>query len=302
MRLSSVGYNIKQGFKNIGRNKMFSIASIATMTACIFLFGVFASILMNVNSVRKDLEERVGITVFFKDGTSDDEMKQIGEDIKKMNHVTKVTFTSAEKAWKDYQKKVFKDNPELAEGFKDNPLANSASYTVLVDRIENQNAVVSQIKQLDNVRQVNQSSGAATTLKTFNRVFTYVSVGIIVILLIVATILISNTISVGISVRKNEIAIMKLIGATDAFVRMPFVVEGLVLGLIGSILPLVILYFTYDGIMSHLISRFSMLKDLQGVLLGVNSIFAYLVPVSIILGVGIGLIGALITVRKHLEV
>lgn len=227
MNPSSFGYNFKQGLKNIGRNKMFSIASIATMTACIFLFGVFASILMNVNSVRKDLEERVGITVFFKDGTTDDEMKQIGDDIKKMTHVTKVTFTSAEQAWKDYQKKVFKDNPELAEGFKDNPLANSASYTVLVDKIENQNAVVSQIKQLDNVRQVNQSSGAATTLKTFNRVFTYVSVGIIVILLIVATILISNTINVGISVRKNEIALMKLIGATDAFVRMPFVEKAL---------------------------------------------------------------------------
>ncbi len=302
MKLSSLGYNIKQGFKNIGRNKMFSIASIATMTACIFLFGVFFSIIMNVNSIRRDLEERVGVTVLFEEGTTDARMQEIGRQLEQLDHVTSVTFTSAEQAWEDYQEQYFKSNPELAEGFKDNPLANSASYTVLVDEIENQNAVVEAISAIDDVRQVNQSSGAVKTLRSFNRIFTYVSIGVIAILLIVSTILISNTINVGISVRKDEIAIMKFIGATDSFVRAPFVVEGVTLGFVGSLLPLVILYFTYGGLLRQILSRVGALSDMSSVLLGVNQVFTYLLPIGLILGVGIGLVGAVITVRKHLEV
>lgn len=303
LKLSSVGYNTKQGLKNIGRNKMFSVASVATMTACIFIFGVFFSIIMNVNAVRRDLEERVGITVLFDEGTTDVRIEEIGNEIKALDHVTKITFTSAEEAWQNYIDENFKDHPELAEGFKDdNPLANSATYTVLVDKIENQDAVVSEIESMDNVRQVNQSSGAARTLRSFNKLFSYASVVIIAILLVVSVILISNTINVGISVRKDEIAIMKLIGATDSFVRAPFVVEGFALGIIGSVIPLVILYFSYSGLLKHLLSRFGILSSLGNVFLNVNEVFAYLLPVSLVLGIGIGLVGAFITVRRHLEV
>lgn len=303
LKLSSVGYNTKQGLKNIGRNKMFSIASIATMTACIFIFGVFFSIIMNVNAVRRDLEQKVGITVLFDEGTTDAQMQEIGDQIKALDHVTSATFTSADEAWQNYIEENFKDHPELAEGFKDdNPLANSATWTVLVDKIENQDQVVAQIQEMDKVRQVNQSSGAAKTLRSFNKLFSYVSVVIIAILLIVSTILISNTVNVGISVRKDEIAIMKLIGATDSFVRAPFVVEGFALGVIGSVIPLVILYFSYSWLLQHLLSRFGILSSLGNVFLDVNQVFTYLLPVGLVLGIGIGLIGAFITVRKHLEV
>jgi cell division transport system permease protein len=240
---------------------------------------------MNVNAVRRDLEERVGVTVFFDEGISDYKIQQIGEDIKQLEHVTSVTFTSAEEAWSEYQKEYFDSTPELAEGFKDNPLANSASYTVLVDKIENQDTVVAAIQDIVGVRQVNQSSGAANTLKSFNRLFTYVSIGVIAILLVIAVILISNTINVGISVRKDEIAIMKLIGATDSFVRAPFVVEGFVLGLIGSLIPLAILYVSYGWLLSKILSRFGALSEMGDVLLTVNQVFFYLLPVGLILGV-----------------
>jgi len=293
---------VKQGFKNIGRNKMFSIASIATMTACIFIFGAFFSIIMNVNAIRTDLEQRVGVTVFMNEGVTDDQMTQIGDQIKAIDHVTSVTFTSADEAWSQYQEEYFESNPALAEGFSDNPLANSANFTVLVDKIENQDAVVSQIKAIDGVRQVNQSSGAATTLKSFNRLFTMLSVAIIAVLLVVSVILISNTINVGIEVRKDEIGIMKLIGATDSFVRAPFVVEGLILGLIGSVIPMVILYFGYNALMTKVLTKFGFLSSMSGVLLSVKQVFVYVGPVSLILGLGIGLTGAIITVKKHLQV
>ena len=281
---------------------MFSIASIATMTACIFIFGAFFSIIMNVNAIRTDLEQRVGVTVFMNEGVTGDQMTQIGDQIKAIDHVTSVTFTSADAAWSQYQAEYFESNPALAEGFSDNPLANSANFTVLVDKIENQDAVVSQIRAIDGVRQVNQSSGAATTLKSFNRLFTTLSVAIIAVLLIVSVILISNTINVGIEVRKDEIGIMKLIGATDSFVRAPFVVEGLILGLIGSVIPMVILYFGYNALMTRVLTKFGFLSSMSGVLLGVRQVFVYVGPVSLVLGLGIGLTGAIITVRKHLQV
>lgn len=303
LKLSSLGYNIKQGFKNIWRNRMFSVASIATMTACIFLFGVFFSILMNVNYMIKSLEEEVGVTVLFNEGVTQDQIDKIGEEIKSQAEVTKVTFKSADEAWAEFQKEYFPDNPEMAKSFADdNPLANSASYTVQVDKIEDQDKVVSFIKTLDGVRQVNQSSGATSTLISFNSLFTYVSIAIILILLVVAVFLIANTVNVGISVRRNEIAIMKLIGATDSFVRAPFIVEGILLGIIGAAIPLAILYFTYNWLINALLTKFGVLSSMAASLPNVNVVFRVLLPVGLLLGLGIGLLGSAITVRKHLKV
>ena len=302
MKLRSLGYQIRQGFRNITRNRMFSIASIATMTASIFIFGAFFFILMNVNAVREDLEQKVGVTVFFEVGTTDKEMEKIGSKIKKLDHVTEVTFTSADEAWERYKEEYLEGNESLAEGFKSNPLANSASYTVLVDKIENQDQVVAKIKKINGVRKINQSSGAAENLKNFNKLFTYASAAIIVILLIIAVILISNTVSVGISVRSEEIKIMKLIGATDAFVRAPFIVEGMMLGVIGAVIPLIILYLTYNVLTNRLLTQFGFMSSMNGVLLDAREVFSYLIPAALLIGIGIGLFGSVAMIRRHLKV
>lgn len=303
MKPRSFLYALRQGFKNIWRNRMFSLASIATMTACILIFGIFFSILMNVNFMIRTLEEEVGVTVLFDEGLDDATIKDIGTKIEKTEHVTSVKFTSAEEAWEKFQKEYFGDNPEYAESFaSDNPLANSASYTVQVDEIENQNGVVAEIEKLKGVRQVNQSAAATKTLVSFNRLFMYVSIGIIAVLLVVAIFLISNTVNMGISVRRNEIAIMKLIGATDAFVRAPFIVEGILLGVIGAAIPLVFLYFTYDKMVDMILSRFEILSSISESLPTVNQVFSSLVPVGLALGLGIGLLGSVITVRRHLDI
>lgn len=303
MKLSSLGYNIKQGFKNIWRNRMFSIASLVTMTACIFLFGIFFSILLNVNAAVKYYEEDVGISVFFNEGITQDQIDRIGEQIKARPEVSEITYTSAEEAWQKFQQIYFPDDPDAAASFvKGNPLANDASYTITTANVEDQPTLVAYIKTLDGVRKVNQSDEVVRTLSGFNTLMTYVSIAIITVLLVVAIILISNTVNVGISVRKNEIGIMKLIGATDSFVRAPFIVEGLMLGLIGSIIPLIILYFTYNWLLNKIVTKFSVLNSLSNILLSVNDVYRYLIPVSLILGIGIGLAGSIITVRKHLRV
>ena len=305
MKIRSLGYCIRQGFKNIWRNSMFSVASITTMTACILLFGMFFSVLMNVNFMIRTLEEEVGVTVLFDEGLEQDKIDEIGEKIRAMEHVTDVTYTSAEEAWEKFQQEYFEGNEEYAKSFSENgenPLANSASYTVRVDEIENQTSIVTRIKRLEGVRQVNQSAGATKTLISFNSLFTYVAVAIIALLLVVSIFLIANTVNVGISVRRHEIAIMKLIGATDSFVRAPFIVEGLLLGLIGSLIPLGILFVAYDRILGWLLNRFGVLNTISGSLPSVIEVFHVLAPVGVALGLGIGLIGSIITVRRHLRV
>ena len=305
MKIRSLGYCIRQGFKNIWRNRMFSVASITTMTACILLFGMFFSVLMNVNFMIRTLEEEVGVTVLFDEGIEQDKIDEIGEKIRAMEHVTDVTYTSAEEAWEKFQQEYFEGNEEYAKSFSENgenPLANSASYTVRVDEIENQTSIVTRIKRLEGVRQVNQSAGATKTLISFNSLFTYVAVAIIALLLVVSIFLIANTVNVGISVRRHEIAIMKLIGATDSFVRAPFIVEGLLLGLIGSLIPLGILFVAYDRILGWLLNRFGVLNTISGSLPSVIEVFHVLAPVGVALGLGIGLIGSIITVRRHLRV
>ena len=281
---------------------MFSVASIATMTACIFLFGIFFALVLNVRSLVTNIEEEVGITVLFDEGATQETIDEIGEAIRAREEVTEVSYTSPEEAWENFQQEYFGDNPEYAEGFSENPLAQSASYTVKVRTIEEQNAVADYIKSLDGVREVNQSADAVSKLEGFNRLLTYVSIAIILVLLVISVFLIANTISVGINVRSEEIGIMKLIGATDAFVRAPFIVEGILLGIIGAAIPLALLYLSYDKIMEQLFTRFGILETMAGALPSMEQVFTYIIPVGLVLGIGIGLTGSIITVRKHLNV
>ena len=157
------------------------------------------------------------------------------------------------------------------------------------------------LQSVDGIREVKQSAVVANTLTDFNKLIGYVSAGIIIILLGVAVFLISNTITVGISVRREEIGIMKLIGATDYFVRAPFVVEGIVIGLIGAAIPLGILYVLYGRIIDYIGEKFSFISNMMK-FLPADEVFHTLVPVALILGVGIGFIGSRITIRKHLKV
>lgn len=302
MRISTFGYSMKQGVKNIGRNKMFSIASIATMSACIFLFGLFYSIVMNFNYIVDKAEQGVAITVFFNEDATQEQKDKIGEDLKKEDGVLEVNYISAEEAWNKFQDDYFGDSKEAAEGFKnDNPLANSDNYEVYMSDVSKQKQVVSYAEKLDGVRKVNKSDTVAKTLTSVNKLVGIISAAIILTLLAVSIFLISNTVTMGITVRREEIAIMKYIGAKDGFVRAPFVFEGLLIGVIGAIIPLVMLYFMYDKAVSYVMTRYSLLNNIVD-FLPVMRVYRTLLPVGIALGVGIGFLGSTFTIRKHLKV
>ena len=317
MRISTFGYVGKQGVKNIWRNKMFSLASIATMSACIFLFGLFFSILVNFQYIIKSAEEGVAITVFFNDDATEEQKKEIGEQLESRDDVSEVKYVSADDAWAEFQKEYFGDSPELAEGFKDdNPLAGSDNYEVYMKTVKGDNKdliakskslsatqqdLVKFAQSLDGVRQVNKSDVVANTLSSVNMLVAYVSIAIIAILLGVSIFLISNTVTTGITVRKEEIAIMKYIGAKDFVVRSPFVIEGLIIGLFGAAIPLALLYFLYDKAVVYIMEKFSILKNII-TFLPVGNVYIYLLPIGLVMGIGIGFLGSYFTVRKHLRV
>ena len=262
MRISTFFYTIKQGFINIFRNKWFSLASIAKISACLFLFGLFYSILMNVQNIVKTAQEGVSVTVFFDEGISDDRIQQIGDEIQKRPEVSKINFISADEAWDSFKEEYL---GEYADGFTENPLENSASYEIYLNDVSMQDSLVTYVESLDGVRRVNRSEVTANTLSGMNKLIGYASAGIIAILLAVSIFLISNTVTIGISVRKEEINIMKYIGATDFFVRAPFVIEGILIGLAGSVLPLAIIYVIYNNVIAYVSTRFSMLSQLPSV-------------------------------------
>lgn len=317
MRISTFGYVGKQGVKNIWRNKMFSLASIATMSACIFLFGLFFSLLVNFQYIIKSAEEGVAITVFFNKDATQEQKDAIGEQLKSRDDVSKVNYISADDAWESFQKEYFRDNPELAEGFKDdNPLASSDNYEVYMKTVKGDNKnliakskslsatqqdLVKFAQSLDGVREVKKSDVVANTLSSVNMLVAYVSVAIIAILLGVSIFLISNTVTTGITVRKEEIAIMKYIGAKDFVVRSPFVIEGLIIGLFGAVIPLALLYFLYDKAVVYIMEKFSILKNII-TFLPVGNVYIYLLPIGLAMGIGIGFLGSYFTVRKHLRV
>ena len=315
MRISTIGY-VGKGVKSIWRNKMFSLASVATMSACIFLFGLFFSILVNFQYIIRSAEEGVAITVFFDEEATDEQIQKIGEELKARDDVSEVKYISAEQAWEDFQKDYFGDNLELAEGFKDdNPLANSDNYEVYMKTTDNSQDLIARSKSLsstqqdlvkfaqslDGVSKVNKSDIVANTLSSVNMLVAYISIAIIAILLGVSIFLISNTVTMGITVRKEEIAIMKYIGAKDFVVRSPFVIEGLIIGIFGAAIPLGLLYVLYDKAVSYVMERFSILKNIID-FLPVNVVYTYLLPIGLIMGIGIGFLGSFFTVRKHLRV
>ena len=303
MRISTIAYIFKQGFKNIWRNIRFSLSSIATMAACIFLFGLFLALVMNFRYMVHSAEEGVAVVVYFDEGAKQEQIDDIGAKIRKMTEVDHADYISADQAWEEFRDDYLGGDENLAEGFRDqdNPLANSASYQVYLKNVEDQDKVVAEIEKMDGVRDVSQSQSAAKTLSTFNKLIGYVSLAIVFILLAVAFFLISNTITMGISVRQEEIGIMKLIGATDFFVRAPFVIEGIILGTIGAAIPLGVLYGLYNQVIKYVMTKFHLLTGFLQ-FLDAWHVFRILIPVGVGLGIGIGFIGSMISVRKHLRV
>ena len=286
------------------RNVWFSLASTAIVSACIFLFCVFFSIITNIEYMVTMAETTMGITVFFDEELSEAEIQALGEQIQsdKAGLIKSMNFISAEEAWNSFQTDYFGEEADLAEGFaEDNPLAGSASYEIFLKNISSQDDMVKYLETLNGVRKVNYSSTAAAGLTSFNRILAMLFGAIIIMLLAVAVFLISNTISVAAEFRKNENKIMRLIGATNFMIRAPFVVEGMMIGLVGAAIPLAEMYFLYLNTVEYVTEKFRLLSGLIR-FLPVGQVYPEMAAISLALGGGLGFIVSFMTIRKHLRV
>lgn len=300
MRVSTIRYTVQQGLRNIAKNKMFSIASIATMVACIFLFGVFYSLIVNVQGVMKNVEESVPIVVYFEADATEEQIEKIKKNLTARDDVLEVKYVSADEAWEEFSKNYFGEDSDAAAGFTENPLENSDNFEVYMMTVDSQETLVEYAKSLEGVRKVKASAAAAETLKNISVLLATISAVITSVLLIVAIFLISNTVAMGITVRREEIAIMKYIGAKDSFVRAPFILEGVLIGVIGAAIPLTLLYFAYQQAIGYISVHFSALTTFID-FYPVTKVYGTLLPVGLALGVGIGFVGSYFTIKKHLK-
>ena len=302
MRISTFIYCLKQGLINIGRNLLHSLASTATISACIFLFCLFFAIIGNVRHFAMEAETTVGITVFFDESLSEDEILVIGDQIQARSEVAEMNYISAQEAWESFKTEYFGDMEELAEGFaEDNPLAGSASFEIFLKDISLQDQMVEYLNSIEGVRKVNYSNAAAAGLNSLNRIIGAVSAVVIGVLLAGAAVLISNTNSVAAAFRKQENEIMKLIGATNDMIRAPFVVEGLLIGLVGAAIPLAAVFFLYretaDYVTAHYVIMTGIFTPVP-----IQEMMPVMTAVALALGGGIGFFGSFFTIRKHLRV
>ena len=300
--MSTFWYCLKQGIANICRNILFSLASIATISACIFLFCLFFSLAANVIHGARTAQETVGISVFFDEGMTEDEILAAGEEIKGWKEVRQAEYTSAEEAWDTFKAQYFEGAEDLAEGFEnDNPLANSASFEIFLNDISDQESVADRLEAMDGARRVRYSSTLAAGFTSVGKMIGLISALIIGVLLAVAVFLISNTISVAAAFRRRENEIMRYIGATNFMIRAPFLVEGLLLGLLGALVPLGGIWVLYEKGMLYLEENYSMITDLVEPL-ALGTIFPYMTGGALMLGVGIGLLVSFVTIQRHLRV
>ena len=297
--ISTFFYTLGQGFKNLMRNGWYTLASIATIAACLFLFGIFYSVLVNFQHIVQEAENGVAVTVFFEKGTSDDQMMALKAELEMRPEVRQIDFESATEAWEEFKVQYL---GEYADGYAgDNPLADSSNLQIYLNDVAKQPRLVAYLQSVNIVRVVNRSELAASTLSAANRLIALVSMGIIILLIAVSVFLINNTVSIGISIRSEEINIMKYIGATDFIVRAPFVIEGILIGLIGTIIPLVVVYILYGVAVNYFTTHYAMLNTFIS-FLPREAFFGNLTLITFLIGIGIGFFGSMFTVRRHLRV
>jgi len=298
-KIRTLLYCIRQGFRSVWKNRIYSLASAGTITACLLLLGVFYFVAANFSYAMDTAETAVGITVFFEKGVDESRILEIKEEIDYRIEVDNIVYISAEEAWETYKKENL--NEELAATFgEDNPLEDSASLEVYLNDVSMQKALVRYVENIEGVRKVNHSESVAESFAGIQTMIWIVSGGLIGILVAVAVFLIRTTISTGISVRREEISIMSIFGATDFFIQAPFVVEGLLIGILGSILPMGLLYVVYGEVVSVLKEQFedvfASLKFLER-----TTIMSRFVPMALVFGLGIGLIASYVTAKKQVR-
>ncbi|AEM79328.1 permease-like cell division protein FtsX [Thermoanaerobacter wiegelii] len=295
MLFRNLKYFLKEGFSNLARNRLMTIASITSVMAAMLILGLFLVIILNVNSLTNQVESQLELKAFLKDNISEQEVSQIGNEIKTIPGVTSVVFESKEEALQKFKQQLG-DKSYLAEGLeKDNPLPQS--YIVKVKDAGLMKDISNEIKQINGVDKVSYGQDVVDKLLGIIKIIRIVGLSIILILFIISIVIISNTIKLGVFARRREINIMKYIGATDWFIRWPFLIEGVVLGLVGALLSVALLVLIY-GYVLDIINNKLIVFQLLPLEKIVGDIFVYFS----LIGAIIGALGSGLSIKRFLNV
>lgn len=291
MKMGSIKYLMKEGCKNIFNNRLMSIASIGVLISCLLLTGAAVLFSANVRSALSTVEKQNTITVYLNDDVSSLEAIQIGNKLKEVDNVSKCEFYSKDEAMKKYIDVL----GSLFDGLQgsENPLPNA--FHITMEDLSKYEQTVSALRQVDGVNSISDRSDAAEKLTDLNKLVTYAGMWIIIILSAVSLFIISNTISVTMYSRRLEISIMQSVGATDNFIRLPFIVEGIIIGIVSAGAATVLLYVLYQSIVS------TITQIVPFASISFDVVFAPILISFLIVGVLFGLIGGLISIRKYLK-
>ncbi len=286
-------YLIRLGLKNVWNNKVYAAAAVMSMAACIFLFGIFYIAMVNINSAVRNVEKDVAVSVFFEEGISEERVEELGEEIRGREEVTNTVYISEDEAWDSFRED-FLDSEELREGIfeGDNPLAGCDSYEVYINDISRQEEFVAYVKSLEGVGMVTHSSEVVNALIRLKERITGIGAGCLFVLILLSVLLIRSTLLVTVASQKDKVRVMRLIGAREDFIRIPFIVEGLVLGIAGMCIPIALLYATYVYGIRFVDVHFGLFgAPLK--LLPAGQVMPELIQASVALGVLTGIIGSI---------
>lgn len=299
MRPSSIKYYFKEGFTSLLRNRLMTVASIATVAACIFIMSFSYCVVSNLQYVLRQMEDSIGIAVFLNEELTSDDVERISNEIKAIPHVKQVTYTSPDDALTELQDEWSMDG--ILDGFsgENNPL--SSSFEISLEGVEYQTDVTKALTAIDGIDNVRDAHTETEILLKVNNVMQITGVLVIAILAVISVVIIMNTIKISVYTRRNEINIMKYVGATDWFIRWPFIIEGMLIGIIGSVIPMLISWPVYSKIVDILYTSLPVIKNMISFRYSIE-IFSVLIPVSIVSGILLGVIGSVTSIRKHLRV
>lgn len=301
MHGSSLGYLLKEGVRNIHQNKDISFAAIGVLVACLLLVGSSVLFALNVNSVAGYFETQNEVMVFLEDSVKGEELIALDEKIKVVDNINSVTFVSRDDGLRDWMQQLGDDGTLLNWLVNDNPLQNS--YRIVLTDLARMDETLEKISAISGVESVSASHDVATAVVSLKKAVSVAGSAIVIILAVVSLMIIENTVRLTVFSRRKEISIMKYVGATDAFIRLPFISEGVLLGLISATMALFILWGGYEVFARYLMeSQVSWMQLVYSQIVPFKDVVVKLAVYFLGGGVTMGALGSYVFLGKYLKV
>ena len=298
MKYNVIGYFLSEGFRNVFKNKKSTFSCLGVMCATMLLFGLFFAFGKNITNAVNSLEKEQGMQVFMEYNATEEEINSLKEKLTNIQGINTVTFVTKEDAYNTMKKRLGK-NENAIKGFT--PDIFSVSYIVTLTDLELNNQVYNEINALEEVREIQNKRDTIETLAKIGNTIQIVTFVMFAILILISLFIISNTIKLTVHARRKEISIMKYVGATNGFIRAPFMIEGVIIGLISGIISILIVGGGYNYI-ANALSESETWRQLAINLVSFGDMIGQIILVYMLLGVGIGIVGSSISMKKYLEV